>query len=330
MININLGRGRQVCLSILISLMFLSGISSCRKKTGVAHDRPINAGTLTANCPSYEEWPFSDKEAEERQKETSQILGIPIECTIDVDDNVSMDFVLIPAGIFQMGLKDCSENLPHEVTIKRPFYIAKYETTWLQYKAVEISHSHVHLTELAYKSIEPYPDLWNNPCDSISWTASNLYARKVSVKTGQILRLPLDAEWEFSCRAGTTGKYIWNDSVGKKDAFIRKWTDGKGHIVYSEFIGPNRNVGRFRPNPWGLYDMIGNVAEWTFDVFDETPTIRTIRGGELGDHVATRSPGLKHDAVAGFRLVLEINDKSINQIKKLQAEKHSRTGPSKM
>jgi formylglycine-generating enzyme required for sulfatase activity len=116
--------------------------------------------------------------------------------------------------------------------------------------------------------------------------AANKFCQWLSAKTGQYYRLPTEAEWEYACRAGTTTKYSWGDN--EKEAGRYAWFEMNSDFKYQK-------VGRKLPNPWGLYDMHGNVAEWTLDGYEanayEKPASSVaiepfVRGTKAYPHVA--------------------------------------------
>ena len=124
---------------------------------------------------------------------------------------------------------------------------------------------------------------------NVSWHDAKAYCKWLSEKTGETYRLPTEAEWEYACRAGTTTKWSFGDDEKEleKYAWYNKNSDDKTHPV-----------GEKLPNPWGLYDMHGNVWEWCeddwADNYKETPRDgsanhnqkedkKVLRGGSLGD-----------------------------------------------
>jgi formylglycine-generating enzyme required for sulfatase activity len=166
-----------------------------------------------------------------------------------------MEFVMIPAGTFMMGADKNNENaseeeLPrHQVTISKPFFLGVHEVTQRQWEQVMGNNPS------KFKGKD-------NPVDTVSWEDAQDFIRRLNQKEGHSLyRLPTEAEWEYATRAGSTSTYFFGNDESQLEDYA--W--------YNEISGrTTKPVGQKRPNPWGLYDMIGNVQEWTGDWYDKS------------------------------------------------------------
>jgi formylglycine-generating enzyme required for sulfatase activity len=175
----------------------------------------------------------------------------PSSLTLDLGKGIMMRLVLIRPGTFMMGSPDSEqghqpdEGPQHVVVISKPFYMGVTEVTQAQYEAV------MGTNPSDFKGP-------TNPVEKVGWADAVEFCRKLSDKTGKTVRLPTEAEWEYACRAGTKTRFSFGDSEG---------TLGD----YAWYMGNSGNktqpVGRKKPNPWGLYDMHGNVMEWCADMY---------------------------------------------------------------
>ena len=170
----------------------------------------------------------------------------------DCDDCPEM--VLIPAGSFKMGNNDGDrdEKPVHRVNIDYEFYMGKTEVTQSQWRAV-MGKNPSH-----FKGD-------NRPVEEVSWYDIQGFLRKLNKKLGlsgkYAYRLPSEAEWEYAARAGTTTKYSFGDSKNQLGNYA--WYRGNSGRRTHE-------VGQKRPNPFGLYDMHGNVWEWVADCYNNS------------------------------------------------------------
>ena len=239
---------------------------------------------------------------------TSEIIDAKIPAT-----DVSFKMALIPAGSFQMGSPDGEENReadegPQMEVIVESFYIGVHEVTFDEFNIFREKEM-----DLAPEGREdwdadafarpspPYEDPTFGmgkegfPAVSMTQFSALQYCKWLSDKTGEFYRLPTEAEWEYACRAGTTTTYYYGDDTELIDDYA--WHYDNSSEKYHK-------VGSKKPNSWGLYDMLGNVSEWTLDQYkkDAYATIaaemateinpwiqptrlhpRTVRGGSWDD-----------------------------------------------
>lgn len=235
------------------------------------------------------------------------------EITVDLGGGQKMEFVRIPAGEFMMGThespagiveslklpKICVEYLKnecpqHHVRITKPFYICKYELTQEQWKAIMGTQPGFHKGER---------DL---PVEKVSWNEARQFISKLNAQVslpGITFSLPTEAQWEYACRAGTKTRFHFGDDEKLLGDYA--W--------YGRNSGKKAHpVGQKKPNPWGLYDINGNVHEWCNDWYDSdyykqssaddptgpvTGAARVTRGGSFYDDQADyfRSSDRYHD-----------------------------------
>jgi len=236
----------------------------------------------------YDKWPFDTAEAKRRQKEATEALGVPVEKAIDLGGGVKLELVLIPAGEFDMGSPDSEEGREgdegpvHRVRITKPFYMGKYEVTQGQYEQVMGNNP-------------SYFKGTRNPVETVTWDEAVDFCRKASQITGRKVRLPTEAEWEYACRAGSTGKYCYGDEEGRLGDYA--WHAGNAGVQ-------THPVGQKKPNAWGVYDMHGNVFEWC--------AACVIRGGSYDPFFSCRSAARfvpapdRHGENVGFRVVVDL------------------------
>jgi formylglycine-generating enzyme required for sulfatase activity len=180
----------------------------------------------------------------------------------------------IPSGTFTMG-SPASEQDRYDwegpqtvVTITRGFWMGRYEVTQVEYLTAIGSNP---------SGFQGNPNL---PVETVSWYDATNYCGKLTeaeraagrLPAGYVYRLPTEAEWEYACRAGTTTRFSYGDDPGYAQLGNYAWYDSNsGNITHA--------VGLKQPNPWGLYDMAGNVLEWCLDWYGTYP------GGSVSDPV---------------------------------------------
>ena len=175
------------------------------------------------------------------------------------------EMVVIPAGQFRMGCVsdiDCidDEKPVHEVVIARPFAMSKYEVTFDDYDRYTYMN----------KADDEGWGRGRRPVINVSWDDATEYTAWLSAETGKRYRLPTEAEWEYATRAGSITKYHFGNNKAKLCQYANHADTSTDidfrNITCSDGVSKRTaEVGRFRPNAFGLYDMHGNVWEWVQD-----------------------------------------------------------------
>lgn len=191
----------------------------------------------------------------------------------ELEDNVRMEFMSIPAGHFMMGSNEGEddERPVHRVEFKRPFWMAKTEVTRQQYEQFRKVNYKFEENEIPMPQGAEYPVSyvsWHDAMNFCKWLTKK-ERRRGQLPEGYEYALPTEAEWEYACRAGTTGSY-----AGKLDA-----------MAWYKKNSPERTnpVGQKKPNAWGLHDMHGNVWEWCVDDWYASYTNAPVNGSQRGD-----------------------------------------------
>jgi len=195
---------------------------------------------------------------------------------------VTYAMVPIPGGEFLMGSpanepgRKPDEGPQHRVQIS-PFWMGQYEVTWNEYElfmypdeerrtrlALGSDAAADKLADAVTHPSKPYVEMSFGmgkdgfPAIAMTHHAANKYCQWLSAKTGHFYRLPTEAEWEYACRAGTTTTYFWGNDGSKLPEYA--WFEQNSDFKYQK-------VGKKKPNPWGLYDIYGNVVEWVLDQY---------------------------------------------------------------
>jgi len=235
-----------------------------------------------------------------------------------VGTEVSYALAPIPAGEFTMGSsmgekgRDSNEG-PQRVVKISPFWMGTHEVTWNEFELfmyvdeekkfkdrIKTDAAIDKISEGVARPTKPYVEMSfgmgkdGYPAISMTQHAANKYCQWLSAKTGHFYRLPTEAEWEYAARAGTTTAYSWGDDPAEAKQYA--WFEANSDFKYQK-------VGRKKPNPWGLYDIHGNVAEWCIDQYEPnyekvksllqdpwlkqaTPYPQVARGGSWDDGLA--------------------------------------------
>lgn len=280
-------------------------------------------------------WPFDAAEAQRRQ----QAIGAgSTRRTLDLGEGVTLELILVPAGSFLMGAETGSadERDVAPVSIDRPFWMGRLEISNRQYARFDSRHDSRFIDQQWKDHTTPgYPaNLPDQPVIRVTWEQARQFCAWLARRTGEVVALPTEAQWEWACRAGSASAFSFGGvdadfsehanladrnlkkfavrgvnpqpmpNPGPLDAFIpRVDAADDGAMIAAP-------VGRYRANAWGLCDMHGNVAEWTRNTYRpypyraddgrEVPATagpKVVRGGSWRDRPERAS--------ASFRLAYE-------------------------
>ena len=192
--------------------------------------------------------------------------------------------IKIPAGSFEMGSNegDDDEKPVHRVTIAKPFLMGQSEVTFTEYDYAIWQIKQAGLTNLEF----PTDEGWGRnqrPVINVSWSQSQAYLYWLSQNNPQSLvcRLPSESEWEYAARAGSTPKFYWGNEPSRDYANFGKEECCEGVAEGNDKWVNTAPVKSFKPNRWGLYDMSGNVYEWTKDFYHKNYEGAPIDGSAL-------------------------------------------------
>jgi formylglycine-generating enzyme required for sulfatase activity len=270
--------------------------------------------------------------------------------SVALTDKLKVEFVWIEPGKFQMGSPDTDklagegEKPQREVRIEKGFYLGRTPVTFGQFH--EYAQDAEYRTDAETDRRTPgghgfnadrntfegwrpqytwrnpgWPITNDHPVGNVSWNDAVKFCQWLGKKSGKTVRLPTEAEWEYACRAGTTTVFFTDDDPvslkgyanvpdGSLAAKLREKADS-GRFPFDDEYPFTAPVARFKPNPWGLYDMTGNVFQWCGDEIPGEAEKRILRGGSYNLNVETcrcayrgfSKPSGRY-SYTGFRLVV--------------------------
>ena len=293
-------------------------------------------------APKVEGWPFDRAKADELVDK----VGLPKELEIDLGKGQKLRLRLIPAGSYVMGSNKgfYDEGPARAVKIEKPFYMGQYEISNAQYNVFDEKHDSGHLDRQWKDHVNKgYPA--NEPEQSVmrvSYNRAEEFCKWLSEKTGLKVSLPTEEQWEWAARGGTEGDFYYGDMDSDfsiyenlSDIQTKKFAvlgidpqPVPNPIPFNAFTPADYRFddgalvhiksGNYLPNPFGLYDMLGNVCEWTRGGYTETLGGKPVedkvvaRGGSWRDRPKWARVSIRKDYRpwqgvynVGFRIVVE-------------------------
>lgn len=215
------------------------------------------------------------------------------------------------------------EKPQHLVKLARPFAVSKFEVTFEQWDACAADGA-------CAAASDEGQGRGDRPVYNITWKDAKSYVAWLAKKTGQPYRLLSEAQWEYAARGGTTTPWFWGAAVNSfgspKACEFANTHDETGKAAHPNYVwshhqcaddhGESAPVGRFQPNPFGLYDILGNVREWVEDChqlgYKDVPAdgtavtqaeceLRVIRGGGWMDGASTSRAAYRHREAETFK-----------------------------
>jgi sulfatase modifying factor 1 len=273
----------------------------------------------------------------------------PKTLVLSLDAKPEPALVWIAPGHFRMGSPDSDgdanpdEKPQRDVAIAHGFYMARTTVTMAQFRSfvratgyktdAEADGTGGHGYNAKLNKFEGWfpqytwkfsgwPLSDDHPVSNVSWNDAVQFCKWASEKSGHMVRLPTEAEWEYACRAGTTTRFFTGDDPASVEGYANVpdlalsralgQAGDPSRFTFDDHYPFTSPVGSFKPNPWGLFDMIGNVWQWCADTFSDDPDKRVLRGGSYNLNIQTcrcaeRGYGKPYSrySYTGFRIVVE-------------------------
>ena len=223
-------------------------------------------------------------------------------------NSIGMKLVQVPAGTFTMGywqsapldasitsqgdwvpsLGDYDERPAHQVTISHPFWLGAYEVSNKEYEQFDPTHALLR-GKLGFSTND------NEAVVFVTWNDAKAFCDWLAAREGLPYRLPTEAEWEYACRAGTTTHFSMGDTLPSQ------YLPNPGSSWWPTSGSPTALFrGQTPPNPWGLYDMHGNVEEWCSDWYGPYAADAQTDPVGCADGISKVSRGGSHSTLAFY------------------------------
>jgi formylglycine-generating enzyme required for sulfatase activity len=309
-------------LPVLLALLLVVVLALPPLWSGQAGSTP---GLLKTPCSGAEAWGA--------QQAWAQHLGRKAEEILDLGDGVTMQIMLIPPGRFVMGSppeepERDPDEVPHDVTLTRPYYLAKYPVTQEQYQRLAGHNPSYFSATGGGKDQVQGLDTSRLPVEQVSWDEAVAYCRKLAQQTGWKAALPTEAQWEYACRAGSATPFCFDTQLNGTLANCNGTQPyPAGTAVKGPYLERPCPVGSYESSAFGLFDMHGNVWQWCHDWYGkydvakrtdpegpQTGFARVWRGGSWLDGAWScraanrdrRAPG-NRSANVGFRVAFPVS-----------------------
>jgi formylglycine-generating enzyme required for sulfatase activity len=278
-------------------------------------------GTVDVNTTGVYTLTYSISDGASNEANATRVVNVGQASTHNADLNASVQLKMlwVEPGTFTMGSPTTeagrsTNETEHNVTLTKGFYLGKYEVTQAQYEAVMTGN-----TDSLSATPSQYGGNADRPVEKVSWADAQIFLTRLNaqqsgnIPAGWAYVLPTEAEWEYACRAGTTTMYSWGNDINATRA---------NYLVSG--LSQTRDVGYYAANPWGFFDMHGNVWEWTADWYlaayptgnpmvdpsgPVSGSVRVLRGGSwynVGPYLRSAkrnygTPSTRHASI-GFRV----------------------------
>jgi formylglycine-generating enzyme required for sulfatase activity len=246
------------------------GVEAHDARDGNITDQIVVTGTVDMNSTGTYLLTYTVQDGAGNTASTTRTVTVVGNRSVDLNATVAMDMIWCPPGTFTMGSptteagRQSDREDEHNVSLTKGFYLGKYEVTQAQYMAViGTNPSEFNATGNG-----------NRPVEKVNWTEAVAFCTQLTTQeqaagrlpAGWAYVLPTESQWEYACRAGTTTAYSWGATIISSNANYN-W-DGGG--TTGNDFKQTRDVGQYASNPWGFFDMHGNVWEWTADAYQAT------------------------------------------------------------